>query len=312
MSYTLVQDTPVSSPRSVPIGGALKEGFLFPFKMDKEKAKVFGLHMLFMVLGVTGYFTLDVPHGGSFSPSAAGQVSSYLCAILCWGTLMLSCLYTLQRVVMGRPTHSYLRLAFSAHFGKFIIYFVPFVFFMSVLAYITFDAIVNIYWVAMFFSILSTFLFVTLGILANYYAMSRLAMIVPDVAMREGARMGDGWRMARGYVFEIFCVRQVFGVLIYSLLSAFYGIWLGLELDTFTLTEVKAQMRDVSFDIILCMCTGALVGLLSWFFMSLPAALGRLYKDIREDRAAEVAARPVETALAADEIINTTPTGVNP
>ncbi|MBA4118094.1 MAG: hypothetical protein C0514_04275 [Candidatus Puniceispirillum sp.] len=253
--------TPV---KSAPIWPALKEGFLFPLLIYKGKWAAFGWHMLFMTFfaGVGMLFVApSLKDAFTLSP-----VVGLVAVLGVLGTFVLTSVYTMQRVVLGQELAPYLHLVSTPLFRRTALYFVLYT--VAQVAYVTLS-------IALFVVGVGVILFI-----ASYYIFARLIMIFPEAATRKETTVGQGWRLAKGYVLEIFCVHFVsgFGFMVLCVLA--FSLWM--------LFGVIANESSVSFASVGLSTAGevfgmgTLVGLGTWTFMCVPASLARIYKDIMQ------------------------------
>lgn len=296
MSHEQTPRPPLDNIKSVPMGGAMKAGILFPFLMDKEKAQVFGLHMLFMVLSVMGLaWVFGAPFNGSIARYVVGVP---LCLLVGLGTMVLTSVYAMQRMALGNAVCPYLDLIRTPYFTRTTL-------FMFIYHLLYFGTL----------ALAGTLPLIGLVIyIGSIYVFIRLELIFPDAATREVANFSDGWRFAKGYVFEIFWVRLVISLCFYILAFFVLAFWSGplfaldkLSLDALeTFDALKAMTWSIPFGTVFW--AGILVGIISWLYMSAPAALGRLYKEIMADREAREAFR-AQAEAATRKTTNTSTTG---
>ncbi|MCA0370298.1 MAG: hypothetical protein LCH26_04245 [Proteobacteria bacterium] len=250
--------------KSVPIWPALKEGFLFPILIYKGRWAAFGWHMLFMTF-FTGVVMLFV------SPSlksvvALNSVVGLVAALSALGTFVLTSVYTMQRVMFGQELAPYLRLVSTPYFRRTALYFVLYT--VAQVAYLALS-------IALFVVGVGVILFI-----ASYYIFARLYMIFPEAATREETTVAQGWRLAKGYVLEIFCVHFVSGFGFMVLCALSFSLWVLVGVIA---NESSVSLTSVGFSTageVLGM--GTLVALGTWAFMCVPASLARIYKDITQ------------------------------
>lgn len=272
MSQEQTPRPPLDNIKSVPMGGAMKAGILFPFLMDKEKAGVFGLHMLFMVLSVMGLsWVFGAPFNGSIARYVVGVP---LCLLAGFGTMVLTSVYAMQRTALGGAVRPYLDLIRTPYFTRTLLFVV------------VYHALYLGSYVMLAFVPFIGFIIYVAGI----YIFTRLELIFPDSAVREVANFSDGWRFAKGYVFEIFWVRLVvglcFGILTFFVLVFCSGPLFALDKLTLDPLQTFDVINAINWSIPLGKVFWAgILGIISWFYMSAPAALGRLYRDIMDARA---------------------------
>ena len=277
MSQEMTQ-VPAPAPiKSVPIWGAIKEGVAFPFIMDREKARVFGLHMLLMTLSTIGFlWALKSPgvHAPGVYKFLRYGVVMPGSAVVFLGTLVTSRLYTAQRIVLGCPTAPYTRLWRTSLFAKLS------VFYLLLLCVVAFWAVI----------IENSKGLALILMCPGAYMIARFTLALPDVATRQGARLKDGWHQAKGHVFEIFLVSLVFDVMTSVIcVGIAVGSWF---LFVHVLVSVFLKGSVTSFTTLLVsnahifegVWSGLTLGLITWILLSSFASLSHLYVLIRVRR----------------------------
>ena len=277
MSQEMTQ-VPAPAPiKSVPIWGAIKEGLAFPFTMDREKARVFALHMLLVTLSTLGFmWALKSPgvHATGDYKSLRYGVVMPGSAVVFLGTLVMSRLYTAQRIVLGCPTAPYTRLWRTSLFVRLSVF------------YLLLIGVVAL-WVVLIENSKGLAL-ILMG--PGAYMIARLTLTLPDIATRQGARLKDGWHQAKGHVFEIFLVALVFDVMASVIcVGVAVGSWF-LFVHVLVSVFLKGTVTPFTTFVVSNahifegIWSGVTLGLITWILLSSFASLSHLYVLIRVRR----------------------------
>ncbi|MCA0370392.1 MAG: hypothetical protein LCH26_04735 [Proteobacteria bacterium] len=270
MSQEMTQ-VPAPAPiKSVPIWGAIKEGLAFPFTMDREKARVFALHMLLVTLSTLG-FMLAIFLPPVSTPGGLGvlyKVLRYGIAVpgfgaVFLGTLVTSRLYTAQRIVLGRATAPYTRLWRTSNFKHILaIYFQYILLFMITNAVIKLPDII--------------------GVLPAFFlefAFARLFMDFADEATQKVSASKRGWELGRGYALESYFVNAVCSVAFLGCACLISILFLYLQprhgLEIFSLGELSNGFSSMSK-----LGWSVLIGIVSWVQLTSMGGISVLYRRL--------------------------------
>lgn len=273
MSQT--QRSPQGIIKSVPIWGAIKEGFLFPFALDKDKACTFVIHLILITLLFVAPSLLFpfVKVGQESYLGAIPLVIGALTQLFMAGVILLSRVYTSQRIVLGQAVRPYLVLWCTPYFKRYAL-FSLFYFALLILYEGAQKALMGPIALLMF--------------VPSCYLFARLRPIFPDLATHDPTRMGRGWRIGRGHALVSFIV-YVGAWLLFLPLAAFV-MWVGFfshfEGDAFNF--VLKYLIDKSTLTPVHVWLGVLLGFVSWLQLIVPATIASFYKSVLESNAKEL------------------------